>query len=255
MSEDTTTDAPIDEQANNSSQPDETIEVSAESIRSNQFTESDTQEAEPSSDDNSEQSNESSSDELDLKEWAKSKGINPEDPNAILKLARDTEKGFRQYSQKTKQETNELKKKVAESPDFSDNEAVIQEARVINFYNSNPDARNYDEKMGEIYARFQQKDPDFAGHLVRNLETLYAMAKAEDSQNEVISARQQGRDEAIKATKKAQAASTPNVNATSSQPVQSGWNEKRVAEVIASGDYDKHEAEILAWERRQYIGK
>lgn len=255
MSEDTTTVPNNDEQANESSQPVESIEVSAESVRSEQPQNavSNTQEAEPSSDDNSGQPTESNSDDVDLKEWAKSKGINPDDPDAILKLARDTEKGFRQYSQKAKKEANELKKQVSVSPDLTDSESVIQEARILNFYNSNPEARDYDQKMGEIYSRFQQTDPDFAGHLVRHLDTLYAMAKAEDSTAQVQQARQEGKNEAIQATKKAQVASTPKVNATTSAPPQKGWTDDRVQQVIANGEYDKYRNEILAWERSQYL--
>lgn len=256
MLDDTTTDANTDEQPQDG-QAEDSIEVSAESTRSQQEAD-DTQEAEPSNDDNSEQSDSteepsgSKKDEVDLKEWARSKGVDPDDPDAILKLARDTEKGFTQYSQKAKRETNELKNKVSQSSDFTDSESVIQEARVLNFYNSNPEAQKYDQKMGEIYGRFQNSDPEFASHLIRHLDTLYAMAKAEDSSVQAQQARQEGRNEAIKATKKAQAASTPKMNATTSKPAQNGWTEERVNQVIESGQYDKYRDEILAWERSQY---
>lgn len=248
MSDDTTTEAPVEEQPLDG-QAEESIEVSADSRRSDVQTDDDTQEPEAEADDNSEETLDGQD---DLKEWAKKKGIDPNDPDAVLKLARDTEKGFRQYSEKAKAEANELKNKVTSSSDFSDSEAVIQEARVINFYNSNPDASKYDKEMGDIYARFQQSDPDFAGHLVRHLDTLYAMAKAEDSSSEVQTARQQGKAEATQAIKKAQTASTPKVNASSSTPVQTGWSEQRIQQVIDSGQYDQYREEILAWERTQY---
>ena len=259
MSDDTTTETNIEEQPQEDGQAEGSIEVSADSRRSDVQTEEDTQEPETPEDDSKEEdsSAEDNSEEVptnqdDLKEWAKSKGIDPEDPQAILKLARDTEKGFRQYSEKAKAEANELKNKVTNGSEFSDSEAVIQEARVINFYNSNPDASKYDKKMGEIYGRFQQSDPEFAGHLVRHLDTLYAMAKAEDSQVEVQQARQQGKVEATQAIKKAQTASAPKANATSSAPAKEGWNEQRIQQVIDSGQYDKYREEILAWERNQY---
>jgi len=257
MSNDTTTDTAEKQQPQEEGQAEATIEVTAESLRAG---EAQTQEPETTeevsedtevAEDNSNETQVNESDD-DLKEWARSKGIDPDDPVALARLARDTEKGFRQYSEKAKAEANELKNKVTNSEDFTDSEAVIQEARVINFYNSNPDARNYDQKMGDIYARFQQSDPEFAGHLVRHLDTLYAMAKAEDNSTEVMNARQQGKVEATQAIKKAQTASAPKANATTTQPVQKGWTQEKVQEVIASGKYNEHREEILAWERSLY---
>jgi hypothetical protein len=252
MSNDTTTEETVVEQPQDG-QAEETIEVSAESLRSDSS--DDTQE--PTEVDNSEETQEDEeesvpTDDTDLKEWARKKGVDPDDPEAILKLARDTEKGFRQYSEKAKAETNELKKQVTQSSEFGDSESVIQEARVINFYNSNPEARDYDKQMGEIYARFQQSDPDFAGHLVRHLDTLYAMAKAEDNSAKVQQARQEGKVEATQAIKKAQTASTPRVNASSSAPAESGWTKERVAKVIQEGKYNEYREEIKAWERTLY---
>jgi hypothetical protein len=252
MSDNTTTDGTVVTEADNSPQPEETIEQSAESLRSDQETGNDTNEAEPSEDDNSEQSNEETKSDVDLKEWARKKGIDPEDPEAILKLARDTEKGFRQYSEKAKQESNILKEQVTQNSDLGDAEAVIQEARVINFYNSNPDARSYDKQMGEIYGRFVESDPEFASHLMKHLDTLYAMAKTESSTLEVQEARQQGKIEALEAKKKAQMSSAPSVNASSSAPPQTGWTADKINQVIENGEYEKHREEILAWERSQY---
>jgi len=254
MSDDTTTEPTSEEQPLKEGQAEPTIEVTAESLRAGTAQAQEPEaEAEAEAEDNSEETQVNESDSSDdLKEWAKSKGVDPEDPVALAKLARDTEKGFTKYAEKAKAEANELKSKVTSSEDFSDSEAVIQEARVINFYNSKPEAREYDKKMGEIYARFQQSDPDFASHLVKHLDTLYAMAKAEDNSTEVLEARQQGKVEATQAIKKAQTASAPKVNATTSQPTEKGWTQQRVQEVIASGRYNEHREEILAWERSLY---
>jgi hypothetical protein len=256
MSNDTTTDSQEQQQPLEEGQAKGTIEASAESLRADEpSSEPQTQEPETTeevAEDNSNEAQENSDDSEELIEWARSKGVDPEDPVALAKLARDTEKGFRQYSEKAKAEANELRNKVTSSEDFTDSEAVIQEARVINFYNSNPDARNYDQKMGEIYARFQQSDPEFAGHLVRHLDTLYAMAKAEDNSAEVINARNQGKVEATQAIKKAQTASAPKANAVASKPAETGWTEQKVQEVIAAGKYSEHREEILAWERSLY---
>lgn len=247
MSDDTTTNSDVDSQAQDSAQPEETIISSAESLRSDQYTgSSDTNEAEPQSSDNSEISSVTEDDELS--NWARAKGADPNDPKALLKLAKDIEKGFKKYSEKASQ----LQKSVKNTDLLDDNEAVIQEARVLNFYASNPEARSYDGKMGEIVNRFEQSDPVFAEHLLRHLDTLYAMAKAESSSVEVQSARQEGRDEAIQESIKAQTASAPRANATTSQPAAQKWSDERVREVIAAGQYDKYRNEILAWERSAY---
>jgi hypothetical protein len=255
MSNDTTTVASAEEQPQEDGQAEQTIEASAESLRADSGSTEQPQTQEPETteevaDDNSNETQVEETDSSDdLKEWARSKGVDPDDPVALAKLAKDTEKGFRQYSEKAKAEANELKNKVADSDYLTDNEAVIQEARINNFYFTNPEARKYDVKMGEIYARFAKRDPDFASHLARNLDTLYAMAKVEDSSEEVMNARQQGKVEATQAIKKAQTASAPKANATASQPASRGLNEEKIQEIIASGKYDEHREEILAYER------
>lgn len=246
MSDDTTTNNDVVEQAGETSQPEETIISSAESLRSDSTVASDTETPEPQSSDNSESS--VLPEDEELYNWAKAKGADPNDPKALLKLAKDIEKGFKKYSEKTSQ----LQKSVKNTDLLDDNDAVIQEARVLNFYATNPDARDYDGKMGEIVNRFEESDPVFAEHLMKHLDTLYAMAKAETSSVELQAERQRGRDEAIEETTKAQTASAPRANAVSSQPAVQTWTDERVREVIAAGQYDKYRNEILAWERSTY---
>lgn len=247
MSEDTTTNDSIESQAVSEPQPEETIERSAESLRSERETVSqDAETPEPQSSDNSE--SKVPEEDQELYNWAKAKGADPNDPKALLKLAKDIEKGFKKYTEKGSQ----LQKKVKEHDMFDDNESVIQEARLLNFYATNPDARSYDDKMGEIVGRFEEKDPVFAEHLMRNLDTLFAMAKAETSSMELQAARQLGRDEAIEETNKAQAASAPKANAISAQPSAQKWSDDKVREIIANGQYAQYRDEILAWERSQY---
>jgi predicted NAD-dependent protein-ADP-ribosyltransferase YbiA (DUF1768 family) len=79
-----------------------------------------------------------------------------------------------------------------------------------------------------------------------------ALYYTEDNNVEVQTARQEGKAEATQAIKKAQTASTPKVNATSSAPTKQGWDAQRVQQVIDAGNYDKYRDEILAWERTQY---
>ena len=247
MQDDTTTDSTIDEGAEQSTTPD-TIEASAESFRSDVTEDKaeDTEEAEQSTtstDDTTEDSEES-----ELLAWAEKAGLDTKDPVKILKSLKDTQKKLHE----TTSQASELRKQVSDSEEFTDDESVIQEARVLNFYAANPEARSYDVKMGEIYNRFQKSDPEFATHLVKHLDTLYAMAKAEDNQADVLTARQQGKEEAIRKTKQAQASSAPKANAVSSAPESTGLNADKVREIVASGKYNEYRDEILAWERSQY---
>jgi hypothetical protein len=247
MQDDTTTDNTIDEGAEESTTPD-TIVASAESFRSDeQLVADNTDEAEDDSTTSTDDTEEDS-EESELLAWAEKAGLDTKDPVKILKSLKDTQKKLHESTSKA----SELRKQVSESEDFTDGESVIQEARVLNFYAANPEARSYDMKMGEIYNRFQKSDPEFATHLVKHLDTLYAMAKAEDNQADVLKARQQGKEEAIKKTKQAQASSAPRANAVSSAPQSTGLTAEKVREIVASGKYNEYRDEILAWERSQY---
>lgn len=273
MSDDTTTDTGVDNQQPQGSpqdtgQAEGTIQRTAESLRSDTPTTSaedseeskDTQVKEPEdkTEDNSntEQETTTESDDdpevAELQEWADKKGLDTSDPVKLLKAYREAEK--RMHDVTTGQ--SELKQELSKNNDGYSNEydGVIQEARVLNFYNSNPEARQYDKQMGEIYARFQNSDPEFATHLSRHLDTLLAMAKAEGSSEAVQTARQQGKNEAFEKTKKAQAASAPKANAVQSQPEETGWTPEKVDKAIQNGEYSKYREEILAWERNNLYG-
>lgn len=239
MQDNTTPDSNIVDQAAQQPLPEESIQASAESLRSDNVT--NTNEAA-----NAIPSTENQEDK-DLLDWAQSSGMDTSDPVKILKRLRDTQQALHEKTAAT----SELQKQVGDTNLFTENDAVIQEARVLNFYNSNPDARNYDLKMGEILGNYQQTNPEFADQLLRNLPALYAMAKMEDTQQQVVTARQQGMNEAIEATKKAQAASAPDMNAISSAPNQTQWSEDKINEVIVKGQYGQYRDEILAWEKSQ----
>lgn len=287
MSDDTTTDKSVDnsqpqESSQDDGQAEGTIQASAESRRTDQSTpsadgsdEPDNTKTEPeaSAEDNSTENKQddttedaqnqpdTASDDEDpevaeLQEWANKKGLDTSDPTKLLKAYREAEKRMHDVTTGQSELKNELSKT---NDEYSANEyePVIQEARVLNFYNSNPEARQYDKEMGQIYARFQKSDPEFAQHLSRHLDTLLAMAKTENGSSEaqkVQEARQQGKSEAFEKTKKAQAASAPKANAVQSQPEETGWTPEKVDKAIQNGEYSKYRDEILAWERNQLYG-
>lgn len=246
MQEDTTTEATTGEEAEQST-TSETIERSAESLRSDVAAPA--EEQEDTQEEATEEVTTSEQDEhQEIRDWAEKAGYDPQSDPKALKALRDTQKKLHESTS----QVSELKKSVEENEDVSSNDAVIKEARILNFYNSNPEARQYDKKMGEIYSKFTQTDPQFAENLLTHMDTLLAMAKAEESAVQVQTARQQGREEANQQTRKAQASSAPKSNAVSSAPKEEGMSDKRVREIIANGEYDKYRDEILTWERTRY---
>jgi len=251
MEDNTITDAPVVEEAEQSTTP-ETIESSAESLRSDSPQaevatpeKEDNNEAEQSTTSTDEQT---STDDQELIDWAEKTGLDTKDQNKILKALRDTQKKLHE----TTSQVSTLKKNVNEDIGSGSDQAVVQEARILNFYNSNPEARALDKEMGEIYSRYRETDSAFADHLLVNLDTLHRLAKAESAETREIAARQKGKEDAIKQTKQAQASSAPRANAVTSAPEKTEMTSERVNEIIASGKYNDHQEEILAWEKRQY---
>ena len=282
MSDDTTTDVKDNPQADESSQPDEgTIQASAESQRSGSVQDQEAQEepeakeAEDNSEEEAQETNEgeeagapaeqaeADADDdpelVEMREWAESKGIDPTDTKAVLKAARDADKGFHEYAnkQKAKQDdADHLYKQVKDNPDYSDSDVVLAEARLLNFYNRNKEANDYDLEMGDIYSRFQKSDPAFADHLLRYPETLLAMAKNESTPQKVQEARIKGKNEVIQKQKKATAASSPKTTASASKPQESGWTKERVEKVLADPtNHPKEFQELREMEKQSFFNQ
>lgn len=276
MSDDTTTNVEDNPQADESSQPEEgSIQASAESQRSGPVQDTEAQnkeepetgEEEPAEDNSEEHAEEEQQEDVsdedtelaEMREWAEKKGIDPNDTKAVLKAARDADRGFHEYANKQKEkkeDTDHLYKQVKDNSDYSDNDVVMAEARLINFYNRNPEANDYDMEMGDIYGRFAKSDPSFADHLLRYPETLLAMAKNESTPAKVQKAREEGKNEVIAKQKKATAASSPKTTASASKPQESGWTEDKVNKVLADPiKYEKEFEELKEMERQSFFNQ
>jgi hypothetical protein len=212
VSDETTTTESSDTQASESSQPEVTNNEAAESQAETTSQSDDSEVTEPQTD---------NSDETETKEWAAKKGVDINDPIALAKLARETEKSFHAKST----EVSELKKVVgAQTPEGvadgtveADAYPIMNRLRVAEFYNDNPDAKQFDAKMAEIV--------DEKPWLAQDLDVLLAVAKSESAGEAALKARQDGRKEALDSVAKATAAGAPKATATGKAQPKKGVTE------------------------------
>lgn len=214
MDNDTTTEAPVesgatiqgvqvDDQGQAVAEPTETEQAEAEE----QATETPEQQAE-------EAPSEPSEDDQ-LAEWAEKKGLKLDSENATkaAKMAREAEKAMHQKAQRA----SELEKTLTSSSDEVAEEVaqntgqdpellkrlqrVEVKESVRDFWDSNPEARQYEPKMIEEL----QRSP----HLAGDLRALYAVVKA----NDLEAVKSQGKREALESLAHKQTAAVPTGNA------------------------------------------
>lgn len=157
----------------------------------------------------------------DTSEWLKNKGIDASDPDAINKLAKSAREAERAMHQKA-QRASELEKTMTEMSDASAEQvaqATQQDPEVLKriqrmevrdsireFWDSNPDARQYQEKMADIAV-----NSGLYGTPEAILKAAYAIAR---SQN-IDAVKSQSRRETLEALAHKQQASVPTGNAVS----------------------------------------
>lgn len=178
--------------------------------------------AEPSETSEGEQSSLPEADDK-LTNFAKAQGIEDlselsERELRLLKVAKDNQAEF----QRNRQRASELEKSIGAVSDEYAEEAAAQTGQdpdalkrllrlevkeaVRDFWDVNPEARQYAPKMTEIL----QTKP----HLVGDLESLYTLARAQSG--EVDAAKSQGKREALESLAQKQQAAVPKGNATNS---------------------------------------
>lgn len=155
---------------------------------------------------------ETSSSDDDLETWAKEKNLPLDDPLALAKMYRESEKKMHQ----TGAEAAELRKRVGkqaeesaeqgEDQEVTDTRKLLTQLAVTDFYLNNPEARKYDDKMAEILTD--------KPYLVNDLDTLYIIAKAKTSDEELLAARKSGEKNALSSANKSQRQGSPSMAAT-----------------------------------------
>lgn len=258
MDEGTTTDAavstgatiqgiPVDDQGraipDTVAQPEEP--APAEAVQ--ETTEQPEEQAEAPADEPSEKD-----DELDS--WAKNKGLELDSDNAIkaAKIARDAERFAHSKSQKA----SELEKTMTEMSDASaeqvaqatgENPEVLKRVQrmevrdsIREFWDSNPDARQYQEKMAQIAV-----DSGLYGTPEAILKASYAIARSQD----IDAVKSQAKRETLESLAHKQQAAVPTGNAVTNGTSSSQITPQNVDQMVAnmsSEEYRRRLPEINA---------
>lgn len=169
-------------------------------------------------------SNEKSSqpEDTELTKWAQAKGLEltTETEIKMAKMARESEKAM--HSAKSdKSVLQEEAMKTNDSADPIAEKLASLEAKVAisDFYNANPDARAYDEKMGEALA----EDPALLEYVrsTGNISAVYGIVKSQDSAKEAESFKKEGGREALTQLASKQQAAAVKGSAVNSAPSSS----------------------------------
>lgn len=186
-----------------------------------------------------EPSKDAPSDDDELSSWAEKKGLTLDSDNAkkAAKMAREAERAMHQKAQRA----SELEKSIStKSDEYAEEVAQVtgQDPELVkrlqrievresvrDFWDANPDARQYESQMIELL----QTKP----HLAGDLESLYASALVKSGNLDAV--KSQGKREALESLAHKQQAAVPTGNATNSgiTPKTKPFNELSIAEMEA----------------------
>lgn len=216
---------PIDEQGraipNAVAQPEEAAEE-AESHTEESDSDNDSGEVDNKNEETSQPEEEKSTDP-ELAKWAKAKGLelNSESEIKLAKMARESEKAMHSAKGEAKSALQEEAMKTNTMLDPTAERLASLEAKVAitDFYNANPDARAYDEKMGEALA----SDPALLEYVraTGNINAVYSIVRSADSQKDAESFKKEGGREALTQLANKQQAVAVKGSAVSSAPSSS----------------------------------
>lgn len=175
--------------------------------------------------DNTSQSNTSSQPVDDeLTKWAQAKGLeqlSSESEIKLAKMARESEKAMHSAKSEAKSVLQEEAMKTNEMADPLAEKIASLEAKVAisDFYNANPDARAYDEKMGEALAN----DPALLEYVrsTGNISAVYGIVKSADTAKDAESFKKEGGREALTQLASKQQAAAVKGSAVNSAPSSS----------------------------------
>ncbi len=236
MEDQSITNTPDDTGVSQDTQPVEAEPVAAEQTDTDVTTQEAPQGDEPSTDDNS------------TTEWLKNKGVDPSSPEAfekVAEMARNAEKAMHSKAQKA----SELEKvidtgitKEAEDIGFNDEERldlarIKTKLSVREFFDGNPDAKEYEQAM---IAELATKP-----HLAGDLESLYANAVVKSGNLDAV--KSQGKREALESLAAKQTAAVPTGNAVHGASTPAAITPANVDELVGKnslGWFQKNQAAI-----------
>lgn len=240
MEDTTTTEAPIvsggqsingvaiDDQGMAIPQPDD--EEQAEAVQETTESEQQAEEAPASAPE------ETISEDAELASWAEKKGLKLDSENTTkaAKMAREAERAMHAKAQKASELERTLDNSIsaeAEAQGLSDDDRVeIARIRtrmnVRDFWDSNPEAREYEQAM---VAELQAKP-----HLAGDLESLYANAVLRSGGLSAV--KSQGKKEALETLAHKQQAATPRGSAVTSGITSDSITPQNVDYLVATND-------------------
>jgi hypothetical protein len=226
MSEDTTTTTEQESAQAPMEQPVENLETQAVQVEEEveASTESETDTIQTNSDDE------------ELMEWAKKKGIKTEDTVSVLRMARESEKAMHNATTQARQLQNSVKT-VGDEQGLDDMSLTLNRLKVTEFYLANPDAKSLDEDMAAIVTA--------KPFLADDLDTVYELARARRKPVSEISERQVGRQEALAQVAKAEKAAPPNASATTRES-DAGYSIDKI-EALSVKDYVQFRKDNPDW--------
>lgn len=242
MDEQTTTEQVAEETGAEVAQPVETEETTAVE------TTEETQVSEEVQEPETEASTNEPSDEDELSSWAANKGVKLESENdrKLAQMARESEKAFHRQSQKKSELQKTLERGIdqeAEANGFTDQERITlakvsTKLTVREFFDENPDAREYEAQMAQAVTE--------RPYLANDLEALYALAKVSDTGRE-NNLKQEGAKNALSSLAQKQRTATPSGAAVQSVGAAPTVTRAEIARRTQSGDIawlNKHQSEI-----------
>lgn len=174
----------------------------------------------------------------DVESWAKKKGLPLEDPVKLAQMYRDAEKKMHEATAKAR----EFNTAVMDQPliDYTGNEVIDQIATQMNqltiqnkvnsFWESNPEAREFESKMAEIVTE--------RPHLRDDLDALYALARNDPSREAEL--KREGGRQALTNLAQKQQAVPPTASATNGGSYES-------AVITPSNVYDMVDSHDQQW--------
>lgn len=177
----------------------------------------------------------------DTLKWMNAKGIDPASPDALTKLAKSAREAEKAMHSKA-QRASELEKSMATV--YDEHAEVVAEQTgqdpellkrlqrmevkdtVREFWDSNPDAKQYESEMIEVV---KQKP-----HLAGDLDAIYAVVLKNNQQ----SLKTEGAKEALQSLASKQRATAPTGSAVSSAPSKPTITRQLIAEKTQAGDID-----------------
>lgn len=197
------------------------------------------------SEETKEEPQEAQADEFDAEAYAKKKGIDlsKADPKTLVKMQYEAEKRMHEATAKAKElETAAVSQVPLDYTGDPNLDALNQQVNTLliknnvnDFFNRNPDAREFESKMAEIVTQ--------RPHLQNDLDALYALARTDPNRDEELKA--QGGKQALTNLAQKQQQIPPGANATNSGVYES-------SQITPGNVYELIDKNDQAWFQKNY---